>query len=217
MMVAYHLCFDLSFFGVLKADFNHDLWWLVARGVIVSSFLFLAGISLTLARLRAGHAGQFLRRELKIGLCALAVSAGSYFMFPQSFIFFGILHFIFVASLIGEGLLRRSFHAMAFAILGAVSIALGVLADWPLFDTAPLQWIGFVTHKPVTEDYVPLFPWLGVVFLGIACSTWLQFGSPALGGRGLSPVLRWMGRHSLAIYMLHQPLLLGSLYFLTRR
>lgn len=225
MMIAYHFCFDLSFFGMLRADFNHDTGWLAARALIVSLFAFLVGVSLTLADRHPSQTRHFAWRELRIGLCAIVVSGASYMMFPRSFIFFGILHFIFVASLVGWGLLRARLGAAGFAVLGVVALALGIELNLPLFDLAPLQWVGFMTHKPDAEDYVPLFPWIGVVFLGIACGKWLKPGlNPAPGGQnarvatgGLPQALGWMGRHSLAIYMLHQPMLLGALYLLNRR
>ena len=84
-----------------------------------------------------------------------------------------------------------------------------------MFDARPLSWIGFVTTKPATEDYVPLAPWAG---------SWLSresrsgIGLRASGFRALAPLaaaprwLRWLGRHSLFVYMVHQPMLLGALW-----
>lgn len=220
MMIAYHFCFDLAFFHKLNADFNHEIFWLAARAVIVSLFLLLVGVSLNLAVSHSQFRQHFVRRQLRIGLCALIVSAASYAMFPQTFIYFGILHFIFVASLLGAALLRARLPVAAYAILGALALWAGLGMSSPAFDAPALQWIGFMTHKPATEDYVPLFPWIGVVLLGIAAGRWLLARRAATaqtpaGGHGA--VLRagaWLGRHSLAIYMLHQPVLLGALYLL---
>ena len=77
-----------------------------------------------------------------------------------------------------------------------------------------------MTRKPITEDYVPLLPWLGVVLIGMFIRQQLlrarhlapARGWPAAGTLGRS--LEWAGRHSLAIYMVHQPLLIGILYLL---
>jgi uncharacterized membrane protein len=76
-----------------------------------------------------------------------------------------------------------------------------------------------MTAKPYTEDYVPLFPWMGVVFLGLALGHLLarrDFASLA----PLAGAPRWfraLGRHTLLIYMVHQPLLLGALWLALRR
>ncbi len=227
LMISYHLCFDLNYFGVLRADFNRDPLWLASRSLIVTMFLALVGISLVLSAQREPVLRRFGYRQLRIGACALLVSAASYAMFPSTLIFFGILHFIFVASLIGMILLRQGVPASVYGVAGALAIAAALQWSAPVFDLAPLQWVGFMTHKPATEDYVPLFPWIGVVLLGMAAAQLLQNRLvPKLGespARGVAvpqnPVLRagtWMGRHSLAIYMLHQPILLGLLYLLVR-
>jgi uncharacterized membrane protein len=228
LMIAYHLCFDLNYFGALRADFNRDPLWLVSRTLIVSMFLTLVGISLVLSAQREPVLRRFANRQLRIGACALLVSAASYAMFPSTFIFFGILHFIFVASIVGMFLLRQGVPPLAYGVAGALTIAAALLWSAPVFDMTPLQWVGFMTHKPVTEDYVPLFPWIGVVLLGTAAAQLLQKHLVPNRGESLThgiavppnPLLRvgaWMGRHSLAIYMLHQPILLGLLYLLVGR
>ena len=84
----------------------------------------------------------------------------------------------------------------------------------PAFDTRALGWIGFATRKPFTEDYVPLFPWAGVMLIGIAAGHLIARtdGSHVRAFEHLPALVRWLGRHSLAVYMLHQPLLLGALW-----
>ena len=75
-----------------------------------------------------------------------------------------------------------------------------------------------MTAKPVTEDYVPLFPWTGVLLIGIAAGHWLmreRFGPLAPLGR-VPAALRWLGRHSLVVYLVHQPLLIGLLWLALR-
>ena len=87
-MVAYHFAFDLRFFGVTRADFENDPFWLTARASIVTSFLLLAGISLVLADRAGVDRPRFLRRVALVALCALAASVASYVIYPQTFIYF---------------------------------------------------------------------------------------------------------------------------------
>jgi len=214
-MIAYHFCFDLRYFGVTRSDFEHDLRWLAARSTILSSFLLIAGISAVLAARQPMPARHWLRHVGVIVAAALLVTAGSALVFAQSFIWFGVLHAIAVSLVIAKPLVRRPFVA---AIAGVVVIVAGVAYANPAFDQRALGWLGFMTAKPMTEDYVPLFPWMGVLFLGIALGHLLV----RRDFRAIAPLARlprglaWLGRHSLAVYLLHQPVLFGVLWLATR-
>lgn len=215
LMIAYHFAFDLRWFGVTQSDFERGAFWIAARSTILSSFLLLVGVSLVLAARAGTPFPAFARRVATIAACAIAVSLASHFAFPRTWIHFGVLHCIAVASLAAWPLRRRPWTALA---LGTTVVALGLTVSDPAFDTRVLSWIGFTTFKPPTEDYVPLAPWAGLVFAGIALGAALARREFAV----LDPLapwpaaLRWLGRHSLAVYMLHQPLLLGSLWLALR-
>jgi uncharacterized membrane protein len=210
-MVAYHFAFDLAYFRITAQNFYRDPFWLHSRTAILSSFLLIAGASLVLAqRTPQGRAG-FLRHVAIIAACALAVTAASYVMFPRSFIWFGVLHAIALSLLLIRPLVARPWIALA---LGIAIVLAGNLVASSAFDSRALGWIGFMTGKPITEDYVPLFPWTGVMLVGVAAGHALARGDFAV----LKPLaqlpafLQWLGRHSLAVYMVHQPLLLGVLW-----
>jgi len=209
-MVVYHFCFDLRYFGVARWDFEHDIRWLAARTLILSSFLLIAGISAALARRDPAADARWPRHVAVIGGAALLVTAASAMMFPRSFIWFGVLHAIALSLLLARPLIDRPRAAVAAAV---IVIAAGVMLSSQHFDNRMLGWLGFMTGKPMTEDYVPLFPWSGVLFLGIAAGHALVASKFAM----LAPLarmpraLRFLGRHSLAVYLVHQPLLLGGL------
>jgi len=209
-MVVYHFCFDLRYFGVARWDFEHDIRWLAARTLILSSFLLIAGISAALARRDPAADARWPRHVAVIGGAALLVTAASAMMFPRSFIWFGVLHAIALSLLLARPLIDRPRAALA---AGVIVIAAGVMLSSQHFDNRMLGWLGFMTGKPMTEDYVPLFPWSGVLFLGIAAGHALVASNFAM----LAPLarmpraLRFLGRHSLAVYLVHQPLLLGGL------
>ena len=104
--------------------------------------------------------------------------------------------------------------ALVFATHLLAAKAINALALAELFNQPGLNWLGLITKKPVTEDYVPLVPWLGVMWWGVASGQWLLAHRPqALAGRGLpgTAALAWLGRWSLPWYMLHQPVLIGAL------
>ncbi|HEY4139724.1 MAG TPA: heparan-alpha-glucosaminide N-acetyltransferase [Casimicrobiaceae bacterium] len=214
-MIAYHFCFDLRYFRIIAPDFEHDPFWLTARTIILSSFLLLAGVSLVLADARKASSARFWRHVGMIAGCAVLVSASSYLMFPTTFIWFGVLHAIVVSLVIGRPLVRRPRSAL---IVGLAVIAAGITLSNPAFDGFALGWIGFMTSKPYTEDYVPLFPWAGVLFCGIAVGHALVRNRFAILSSLATPPrwLAWLGRHTLAIYMLHQPILFGALWLIAR-
>lgn len=219
-MFAYHFCFDLNYFGLIRQNFYEDPFWIGCRTLILSSFLFLVGISLALANQFEIRWLSVWRRFGLIACCAAMVSIGSYWMFPKSWIYFGVLHHIAVASLLGLAFLRLEW---ANLVLGLAVVTLGALVKIPYLDAPPLQWIGLMTHKPITEDYVPMLPWLGIVLLGIflgkrflssdfaRLKAWRPTSGPLRG-------ITFAGRHSLVLYMVHQPILFGllHLYFDTK-
>lgn len=215
LMFVYHFAFDLRFYRVTNADFENDPFWLGLRALIVSLFLALVGVSLVLADRAGASRAHFVRRLGIIAGCALVVSVGSRVTFPSTWIYFGILHCIAVASVLALPLVRRPVVAM---FVGMAVIVSGLTLAHPAFDDRALTWIGFTTHKPATEDYVPLFPWSGVVFLGITAGHVLMRNA----FRPLTPLAsapRWLGvlgRHSLPVYMIHQPILLGVLWLVLR-
>ena len=214
-MVAYHFAFDLAYFRITRADFYRDPFWLHSRTAILSSFLLLAGLSLVLAERSGRGRARFWRHVAIITACALAVSAGSYLVFPKSYIWFGVLHAIALSLILVRPVAA---HPRVALVSGIAAVAIGNLWTSPAFDNRLWGWLGFASMKPVTEDYVPLFPWIGVVLIGVAAGHALvrhEFRAIALFGR-LPSAFRWLGRHSLAVYMFHQPLLLGLIALAVR-
>lgn len=222
-MTAYHFCFDLNHYRLIRADFYHDPFWTWQRTAIVSLFLFTAGIGQVLA-VQAGQGWpRFWRRWRQVAGCALLVSVGSWWMFPASWISFGVLHGLALMLLLARAALMRGWlggtwpWVLGLALLGAAPLlgAALVHGDAPTLAAALdgrwLNWLGVVTRKPVTEDYVPMLPWLGVLLLGVGAGqvlphAWLARPLGAVG-RGLAVLGRW----SLSYYMLHQPVLIGAL------
>lgn len=225
-MTVYHFSFDLNHFGYIRQDFYRDPVWTWQRTAILSLFLFTAGCGQVLA-VQAGQGWpRFWRRWLQIAACAVLVSAGSWWMFPRSWISFGVLHGLALMLLLARLLLANG-HLKSWGpwLLAAVLIAAAsVLGQWvqtqgaggsaAMLDTRWLNWLGVVSAKPVTEDYVPLLPWLGVLLLGVGVA---RGWSPQAVARAPRPLgwlgqcLARLGRWSLSYYMLHQPVLIGGL------
>ncbi|SDB55701.1 Uncharacterized membrane protein [Desulfonatronum thiosulfatophilum] len=217
LMLVYHFCFDLRYFGVIRFNFESDPFWLIFRSIIVSSFVLAVGVSLALSTRNGLDPGRFIRRQAILVAAAAMVSLGTYLLFPSTWVVFGILHFIFVGRILALFFLR--FHAMnlLFALLFLLA---GLLLEHPAFNHPWLHWLGMMTHKPFTEDYVPVLPWFGVLLLGIPLGKMFAQGRLPLQFVSSLPTvlapLSWLGRNSLAVYLLHQPLFMGILYLVVR-
>jgi uncharacterized membrane protein len=216
-MTVFHFCFDLTHFGYLRQDFYNDPFWTWQRTAIVSLFLLCAGLGQAVAVDQRQDARRFWKRWGQVAGCALLVSIGSWFVFPRTFIYFGVLHGIALMLVVVRftgGWGRWLWLAGALAI-GLKLAAVQAHALWPALDflnTRWFNWLGLVSRKPQTEDYVPLVPWLGVMWWGMAAGQWLLRRHRPLLARPLPAAaapLAWLGRWSLSWYMLHQPVLFG--------
>ncbi|HWZ64222.1 MAG TPA: heparan-alpha-glucosaminide N-acetyltransferase [Steroidobacteraceae bacterium] len=224
MMVSYHLCYDLAYLRLVPwtpDDMLTELGWIGWRDLIVISFLTLVGFSRALSTVFKPSASDFWKRWAQIAGAAALVSLASRGFAGERWIYFGILHFIAVAVLLCRLILFRVRSAPWIAALGVAAIVAGLLFASAALDPPPFNVLGFVAHKPRTDDYVPLFPWIGVVLIGLAAGLlWkahdfepiaplsrLRAAAPAPLRKGLARAGRW----SLTIYLVHQPILIGVL------
>lgn len=211
-MVAYHFAYDLDILGLIPRGTATSGWfWWHAR-LTAGSFIFLAGISLWLAHGQGIRWPAFWRRFGKIAAAAVLVTAVTHFALPGLTIFYGILHSIAVSSLLGLAVLRLP--ALVTLMLAAAMAALPYAFTHPAFDSL-MVWTGLGPTRPVTADFLPLFPWAAPLLAGVAAGRLAsRFGLWPAMDLSATPMLRklaWPGRHSLAIYLIHQPVLLGSL------
>lgn len=217
-VVLFHLVWDLAFLRVIPPELAfHPLWLLFGR-MLAGIFMVLVGVSLVLASANGFRWLPFMRRLVVLAVAALAITLVTRIAFPQTFVYFGILHAIAVASLIGA--LMLPLHAIAIAVLGVAAYAVGFSWTSAAFDPRWLAWTGFAAAPPPSNDFVPVFPWVGLTLLGMAgtrlalAQRWVHRARPLRGRPARS--LAWLGRHSLAIYLVHQPVLLGVLIALVR-
>lgn len=215
-MAVFHFCFDLNQKGLLSPpqQFLSDPFWTWQRTAIVSMFLLCAGMGQAVALQACQPWSRFWRRWGQVAGCALLVSAGSAWMFPHSWIHFGVLHGLAVMILLLRVCwpLLRKLGALGLAGIGVLALALPQWVAVAALNGRWGNWTGLVTRLPVTQDYVPVFPWLGVMLWGLALGLYLQRQQPQAWAGPLphwAQALAVLGRWSLSFYMLHQPILIG--------
>jgi uncharacterized membrane protein len=228
MMIIYHLAYDLNSWGYFQANILMGPWLIFAQ-VTASLFILLVGVSLTIGHARASHQASgwdlyknHLARGLKLMGWGMVISLVTWAFMGQFVVIFGILHFIGVAVILAYPFLSfRVANARGYGAyyLGtsAVLIVLGIYLNRLPVTYPWLLWLGLRPPLLYQGDYFPVLPWFGVVLLGIFVGQLLypdgmrQFDLPGLGGRPGVKELAWLGRHSLLIYLVHQPFLFAIL------
>jgi len=214
-MAVYHFTWDLEFFGYIEAGTTGAGGWKLFARSIAGSFLLLVGVSLVLAHGRGVRWGAWRIRLAMIVAAALVITVASYQTTPESFIFFGILHQIAFASVAGLLFLRLPWIAAAAAAIIVVAVPLA--ARSVLFDDPWWWWLGLSERGIRSNDYVPVFPWFGAVLAGMALAMLARDAGllprlAAIVPGAWSRPFTFIGRHSLAFYLIHQPVLIGLVW-----
>jgi uncharacterized membrane protein len=206
-MIAYHATWDLNYYRIIEVGIGVDGVWFTIQRSILTAFLLLTGAGLWLAHWDGIDWRRFWRREAIVVGAALGVSAVTWFQFGAYFAYFGVLHAIALSSLLALPLVRAPVWVGITTAAAFLLLPVGFASE--VFNTRWLAWIGFFTAVPETADLVPVFPWFGVVLLGMLAMRLFEGASLFTWSSG-APLVRGlavMGRWSLVIYLVHQPLL----------
>ncbi|WP_292366665.1 MULTISPECIES: heparan-alpha-glucosaminide N-acetyltransferase [unclassified Methanoculleus] len=215
-MILFHSAFDLNFFGVLPLDVSGGFLRMLAY-LTASTFIFLVGISFTISYARTSErlagralALKYVRRGLTIFGYGLVITAVTWLFLPSVYVVFGILHFIGIAILLAPLFFRFDTEKL---LITSIACLIAGYATSLITGPWPLLWIGIRPESFTSLDYVPLLPWFGLVLVGMACGHLFypdgrrNFSIPVAKPAFARP-LEFLGRHSLVIYFLHQPIIL---------
>lgn len=219
LMIFFHLMWDLGYVGLSAISVFTPGWQLFARG-IGSTFTFLLGLSIAVrsAQPRNPHAPwlmTMLRRGLIIFGYGMLVTLATYLAVGNEFVVFGILHMQGIALMLAALAVRLP--SWLNAALGLAMIGVGLWLNTLTVPYPWLIWLGLTEQGRTMVDYYPLLPWAGFALLGVAFGVLAyrgrvpQIQSSSISTRAPIRALRFLGKHSLPIYLLHQPLLLGAL------
>lgn len=220
-MILYHFSYDLAYFvGLFDVGFFRHGVGLTAARLIGGTFIFLAGLSLTLSYGRATGAsgqnvfGKYLGRGARVFSYGMVITLVTWIFVPRDMIFFGILHLIGISIILAYPFLKLKLTSV---VVGAGCIILGLYLRNFVVESPWLAWIG---GRPgfSTLDYWPIFPWFGVALLGVAAGNALYDRNKRTARTTPQPSavrpLAFLGRHSLAVYLVHQPVLIAALVLL---
>jgi uncharacterized membrane protein len=221
MMIVSNAITSLTYFDVIQIS-NMRFWLFFAR-ITATLFIVLVGISLTLSYARVKNWNskkiflKYLKRGLTIFSWGLAITIVSWFFIREDFIIFGVLHLIGLAIIFAVPFFKKKFLTLIFAIF---FILMGIYIDKLTFDTSLFIWLGFTPTGFSTVDYFPIFPWFGVVLIGMFVGNILyknysrSFKIKDLSSKKEVKLLAFLGRHSLIIYLIHQPIIITMLVLL---
>ena len=211
-MITFHFAFDLMYFGFAKSDLIYQPDWRLFERMIAFSFLFIAGLSLFIAHGPSINWKSFIRRYGVTAVCAALISIVTYILFNVDMIRFGILHAIAVSGLIS--LLLLKLNSLSLTLVAFLILLINLLIPQPLQGNYFWQWLIYTTETPNSLDYRPIIPWITPFILGMAsCQLFKKWGLLETRNgtvhRELA-ILSWLGRNSLIIYLIHQPILFGG-------
>ncbi len=225
-VVLYHLLYDLTVIFPVEIPWMFSPWMNTLRDLFTGTLITISGISCLYSR-------SNIRRGFKTLGCGLILTAATYFFIPGQIILFGILHF-FGCAMILYGLVEKLFsHIPAwigfplsvFLFFFTRNIYYGVvgLGGFSFYMPAflyghPLLFpLGFACPGIFSADYYPIIPWVFLFFAGAFLGRFIRAGkAPDFLYRRHFPPLAFVGRHTLFIYMVHQPVLYGILYLIFR-
>ncbi len=204
LMVIFHVIVDLKDFHDLHFEYLNGFWYYEGKLAAIL-FIVISGISCTFSR-------NTMKRGITVFAFGMVVTVATYFFDPQTYINFGILHFL-GASMILASFLNKLGKKNVIFLWGTIIIIVGYLFDHMYVNSPYLFPVGLITKHYQSLDFYPLFPWFGIFLYGMGLGKTLYANKKSLlAFLPKHDFISLIGRHSLAIYLLHQPVLLTTLY-----
>ncbi|MEE8565094.1 MAG: heparan-alpha-glucosaminide N-acetyltransferase [Candidatus Thermoplasmatota archaeon] len=223
LMIFFHIIYDLNFFSITNFRIYSGIILYIAR-LSASIFVVLAGISLSISYSKSKNwlktndiILKFIKRGLKILFLGVIISVITWFYIPRGFVVFGILHFIGTSIILSLIFIR---YRVINIIFGLLFIIVGFYLKSLTFDFNILIPLGFIPNNFWTIDYFPLFPWFGIFLIGISIGNIIypdfkrKYEIKDLSKKLLVKSFCFLGRNSLLIYFLHQPIIIGIITIL---
>lgn len=220
-VVIYHFLFDVAIFTDINMSWFDDWWVNLIRDMGAGTFIFISGISCHLSH-------NNIKRGVKAAIVAVFISIVTYFVVPEEFILFGIIHLLALCMLLYEPVLKLlnkvpaafgSLMAIACYLLtynvyyGYIGVRGFGAINLPnrLYGNVLGFILGFGIGSPVTSaDYFPVLPWIFLFMAGIMAGEYFERDNVnKVFYRDIMPPVTWLGTKTMIIYILHQPIMYG--------
>lgn len=206
-MPFYHITYNLYTMGFTQTAWNKTLFWKIWQTTGLSTFILVSGIAFMLSTVKGIRWQRLVKRAGKLGTFAVLISFVTWFVMPEKFVRFGVLHFFTLTVLLAP--LFRPLRVGNLLLGAAIVLFYQWMGRSGLFPEPWLYITGMMSERPGAMDYVPLTPWFGVFLLGMGAGSFINSTRPrSLPGNWAKPVI-WLGQHSLSFYFLHQALIYG--------
>ena len=224
LMVFGHILWDLYYFGFIPL--NSSIY-AALQSFVPQLFFILVGVSLIVSRKRIEtktteeenkYYKRLFVRGLRIFSLGMILTTCSLIVMPGIPVFFGVLHCIGLSIVLSIPFLKYRNYTLSVGLL--ILFASLIFAQNPIGNPTLFHLIIGMHQSNVwayTVDYFPLAPWFGIVLLGMAVGDWLycgdkrRFRMPDISRYKPVKLFQWAGQHSLVIYLLHQPIIAGTL------
>ena len=219
LMIFLHLLWDLDYFGIVPL--NHQIYQI--QGAVPLLFFLLVGICLVVGKNKnlskttqeqKKYDRHLALRGLKIFGFGMVITLVTIVFMPDRPIIFGVLHFIGLSIILSIPFIKMKHYNVLFAFL--IIFAGILIGHYPIENPTVFHLIIGLHQANIwsyTIDYFPLLPWFGVTLIGVVLGDILykdnkrRFYLPDLSKYKSVTTLSWVGKHSLAIYLLHQPVI----------
>jgi uncharacterized membrane protein len=221
LMVVFHFLYDLNHFSITRLNLYNGVFSYISS-ITASIFVFIAGISLTISYNRSKLKQEiskikirFVKRGIKLLFLGFVITILSWLYIPERFVIFGILHCIGISIILSIPFIKKTYSNILF---GSILIISGIILRTMTFDFNWLIPFGFLPPKYFYIDYFPILPWFGLVLIGISFGNLFypnanrRFHLKDRSNGYFSEKICFIGRHSLHIYFIHQPILVSLIF-----
>lgn len=206
-MVLFNYSITLDYFNLIRIP-SSSLYRYILPVSIASIFIFISGVTsyISYQKQKEKVTRKYLIRGIKLLFYAILITLFTYVFVPRNAIFFGILHFFAVTSFLIPVFIK---YNKLNLIAGLLFILSGVYLQQQTFGFSYFFWLGFIPENFSTFDYFPMIPWMGVILLGIYYGKYIAEKTQKIKfNSNFSNIFKFLGKHSLTVYLIHQPLLI---------